>query len=222
MSEIKQFKIRCSSIGKIMGVRGLGKTGESYCEQWLKEQIYGRTKEFSSKHTQKGLIVEDDSIDFVADKLDYGFLVKNENYYSDDFLTGTPDVVIPNFVIDVKSSWDCFSFPAFDKEIPNKDYFYQLQGYMKLTGIKKAKLIYCLMDTPDNIIFNEAKSYCYRNGYDEVDQDIYKKFNDRMTYSDIPDHQKIKVFDIDYDQSIIDLIENRVIECRNYINQIFK
>lgn len=222
MSEIKEFKIRCSAIGKIMGVRGLGKTGQSFCEDWLKEQIYGRRKEFSSKHTQKGLDVEDAAIDFIAEHLEYGFLMKNEEYFNNDFLTGTPDVIIPEVVIDVKSSWDCFTFPYFAKDIPNKDYFYQLQGYMALTGRRKAKLIYCLMDTPENIIFNEAKSFCYKNGIDDLDTDTYKAIHDRMTYGGIPEHQKIKVFDIDYDQKVVDAIEARVSECRNYINELFK
>lgn len=222
MSEIKEFKIRCSGIGKIMGVRGLGKTGQSFCEDWLKEQIYGRRKEFSSKHTQKGNDVEDASIEFAAEQLDYGMLFKNEKFFNDDFFTGTPDVILPDHVIDIKSSWDCFTFPAFDKDIPNKDYFYQLQGYMHLTGVRKAKLIYCLMDTPENIIFSEVRSYCYKNGVEEGDNEIYEQIYKRMTYADIAPKDRIKVFEIDYDPDVIVTIKLRVEECRNYINTLIK
>lgn len=217
-----EFKIRCSAIGKIMGVRGLGKTGESFCEDWLKEQIYSRHKEFDSKYTQKGNEVEDNSIEFIAENLDYGFLIKNEEHFEDEFMCGTPDIITSKHIIDVKNSWDCFTFPIFDKEIQNKDYFYQLHGYMHLTGIKKAKLVYCLMDTPEHLIEREARNYSYKNGYGELDKDTYDSFYDKMTYRDIPIHQRIKVFEFDYDEKVIEKIKERVLECRNYINSIYK
>ena len=82
---MKEFKIRASACGQIMGVKGLGKTGENYVKTWLKEQIYDRKKEFTSKYTDKGLIVEDNSLDFIADELKIGFIVKNEQFYENDF-----------------------------------------------------------------------------------------------------------------------------------------
>ena len=214
---MKEFKIRASACGQIMGVKGLGKTGENYVKTWLKEQIYDRKKEFTSKYTDKGLIVEDNSLDFIADELKIGFIVKNEQFYENDFFQGTPDVVLKDLIIDVKNSWDCFSFPLLEDEIPNIDYFYQLQVYMALTGRKKAKLIYVLSDTPENLIEKEAYWWCKNNGYDELDADIYDAFVKKMTYSEIPNNLKMKIFDIDYDEKVIEKIKERVLECRNLI-----
>ena len=77
----------------------LSETVKSYCEDWLKSQLYNRKLEFTSKYTEKGLIVEDNSIDFISEKLGLGLLFKNEKYYENDYLTGTDDIEIPDLVI---------------------------------------------------------------------------------------------------------------------------
>jgi len=216
----KLFKIRCSQIGKIMNAKGLGKTGESYLETWLKEHVYNRRKEFTSKYTNKGNEMEDNNIDFVADVLGFGMLVKNEQYFENDFLTGTPDIILPNEIIDIKSSWDCFTFPLYDSELENKDYYWQMQGYMSLTGKSAAKVIYVLSDTPQHMIQKEAYWYCKQNGYEDLDIEIYNDFLKKMTYKDIPNELKIKTFVVERSESDIDLIEKRVVESRIFINKI--
>ena len=134
-------------------------------------------------------------------------------------MTGTPDLILKDCVIDVKNSWDCFTFPLFETEIPNKDYFYQGQVYMHLTGKKKYKLIYTLLDTPKEIIEREAYYYA-NNNYLEYDEDLYKKFEKKMTYKDISDDLKIKVFEFDYCPKTIETIIERVKECRSIIEKL--
>ena len=219
--EIKTFKIHPSSSGKIMGVKGLGKTGQSLCETWLKEQIYGRKQQFTSKYTDKGLIVEDDSLDFTADHLGCGLLIKNETRYENDFMKGTPDIVTPKFVLDVKNPSDCFTFPLFDDEVPNSDYYFQGQCYMNLTGVHAFKLVYVLSDTPANLIEREARYFAKQQGYD-VDQQLMDEFVARMTYGGIDKRFKIRVFDIEYNPAAIEAIQNRVIECRAYIDTLIE
>lgn len=220
---MRQFKIRASAIGQIMtnGTcedRGkMGKTCKSYLDQWIKEQIYGRTKEFSNKYTEKGLTVEVDSLNLVAEHLGYGLLFKNEDRFKNRYITGTPDCILSDHIIDFKSSWDCFTFPLFESVI-DKDYFAQGQGYMDLTGRDRYKLIYTLIDTPKELIYKEASSYCYKNGLD-LDDEILKEFTQRMTYPDIPIEKRIKVFEFEKDQNYIDSIYQRVIECRKYIKE---
>jgi len=222
---MQDFKIRCSAIGKIMTNsrkkdETLGATAKSYCKGWVKEQIYARKIEFSNKYTQKGLIVEDNSLDFIAEQLDLGMVLKNESHLDNDTMTGTPDAILSDMVIDVKNSWDFSTFPLFETEIPNKDYYWQAQGYMNLTGKSKYKLIYVLSDTPLHLIEREMNSYKYQNGIDEIDQEMYDDFVRRMTYPDIPDNHKIKIFDIERSQANIQQINDRVIECREFINQL--
>lgn len=217
---MEKFKVRASSAGKIMGVRGLGKTGEDAAKEWYIEQLYNRRKQFSNKYTNKGNIMEDASIDFIAEHLGYGFLSKNEEYFTNDFLTGTPDIILKNHIIDVKNSFDPFTFPFFENECPNKDYYYQGQVYMDLVGRDSYKLIYTLMDTPVNIIESEARKYCFTNGYDMDDMDVYMDFEKRMTYSDIDAKDRIRVFEFERDNKVIDSIKLRVDECREYLSKL--
>jgi len=217
---MEQFKVRASSSGKIMGVRGLGKTGEDVVKEWKIEQVYGRRKEFSNKYTDKGNIMEDDAIDFISEHLGYGFLSKNEKYFSNDYFTGTPDVICSDHIIDVKNSFDPFTFPFFDKECPNKDYYYQGQVYMDLVGLDKYKLVYTLMDTPINIIERESRNYCFKNGYDLDDMDIFLDFQEKMTYEDIPIENRYKVFEFKKDENVINEIKKRVLDCREYLSKI--
>jgi predicted phage-related endonuclease len=202
-----------------MGQKGLGKTGETYLENWVKEQIYSRRKEFTSKYTQKGNETEDYSIDIIADKMGFGMLVKNEQYFENEFLCGTPDIVLKDTIIDAKSSWDCFTFTLFETEL-NKNYYWQVQGYMALTGIKKAFVCYVLNDTPMHLIQKEAFWYCKQNGYEDLDLEVFNQFIEKMTYQNIPIEYKFKSFEVEYNQADIDLIYDRVEIARNYIKTL--
>lgn len=218
---MKQFKIRCSAIVQIMtnprakkdveaGL--LSATTKTYCQDWYKEQLYKRRKTFTNKYVQKGLVVEDNSLDFVAEQLGYGMLIKNEEFFQNDFLTGTPDAILPDHLIDVKNSWDCFTFPLFEDKV-DKNYFYQAQGYMELTGRESYKLIYTLMDTPEYLI---EKEFTYNNFYDKD----YDEFKADYIYDNIDAKHRIKVFEIARDEEVIEAIKLRVAQCQDYINSL--
>ncbi len=213
---LPEFKIRCSAIGQIMTnsrTKGqLSKTAQSYVETWIKEQIYKRRKVITTKYMEKGNIVENESISFAGRVLNAN-IIKNEQRYENELLVGTPDVITEDYVIDVKNSWDCFTFPLFYENVPNKDYYYQAQGYMALTGLSHYKLIYTLLDTPDSLIEREFK---YAS---ELDYDTFAK---DYRYSEIDEAYRIRIFEIERDDDVIDAINGRVIECRNYINNLIK
>lgn len=219
---MKQFKIRASACGQIMGVKGLGETGKTYCKNWLKEQLYNRTRQFSTKYTEKGNIVEDNSLDFIADQLGYGLLIKNEQFFENEFCTGTPDIVLDLSIIDAKNAWDCFTFPLFETDVPNKDYYWQGQTYLDLAGRDRFILCYVLSDTPINLIEREAYWFAKNNGYEDVDQEMMDEFIAKMTYGDVKNHLKIKTFTVNRDDDAIKLIHSRVIECREYIETLLQ
>lgn len=215
------FKIRCSKISQIMGARGLGKTGETVAKDWLIEKLYNRKKEFSNKFTQKGLIVEDDSIELVAEHFGYGLLIKNEKHFENEFMTGTPDLILKHKTIDIKSSWSVHTFPLFNEQL-DKAYYYQGLGYMALTGKRKHEVIYVLSDTPEYLIEREAWKFCRDNGIDELDVDTFEEFQKRMTYDDISIDMRIKKYEFDYDEKEVELIYSRVNDCREYIKTLLK
>ena len=193
---------------------------KTYCKDWLKGQLLDYQTIFSNKYTQKGLIMEDESLDFIADNLGFGMLIKNEEYLTNDYIHGTPDVRLKEMIIDVKNSWDASTFPMFENELPKTDYYWQLQGYMWLDDKPKAKLIYTLMDTPEHLIEREARWYSISQGFEELEQSIYEMFVKNMTYHNIDPKLRIKVYDIERNDSDIEMIKERVIECRKYINTL--
>lgn len=201
---MKKFKIRASASGKLMTKprsksEFLSKTTKSYLEEWTKEQIYGVRKNINSKYLSKGNQVEDDAIVYASAEKGWLFAEKNEEYFEDEYFCGTPDVILEDRIIDIKSSWDCFSFPLFYNGVPNKDYYYQLQTYMHLTQKDKAQLVYVLMNTPEELTLEDSHDY-----------------------SEINSKYRIKSFDIDYDEEVIYELQHKVIESREYIDGISK
>ena len=191
---------------------------KSYCEQWLKEQLFNRRKELANKYTDKGLAMEDDALDFVADFYGYGMLLKNEDYFENEFMTGTPDNIQETHTIDTKCSWDISTFPMFETKL-DAAYDWQGQVYMHLTGRKEHHVHYVLLDTPAHLIEREARSWAMRNG-DELTQAILDEFTAKMTYGDIDPKLRIKTFKIEYDAERITQLQERVELCREYINSI--
>lgn len=192
---------------------------KTYCQNWYKEQIYKRRKEFSSKYTAKGNEVEDQSINYIADQLGYGFLMKNLKSFSNEYLKGTPDVILKDHIIDVKNSWDWSTFPLLETKVDTA-YYWQAQAYLDLVGREKYKLIYVLSDTPADLIQKEAYYYAKNNGFEELTEEIYNYFVDKMTYPDVDDSLKIKVFEIERNEADIKKLYNRVEVCREEIDRL--
>src|ERR1035437_8537832 len=139
------FKIRASGGGNIMGIKGLGKTGETYLKKWLKEQLYNRREEIKSKYITKGHQCEEDAFTLLCCELNIGMIYKNIEFFKNDYTCGTPDIITSNTIYDTKNSWSLETFPMFEKDVPNTDYWWQLQIYMYLTNRKKAVLAYALI-----------------------------------------------------------------------------
>ena len=198
---MKEFKARASAAGKLMTAarsktETLSETTKTYLKDWAVSEIYGYQKEIKSKYITKGLTKEDEAIDKAIEWLDLDFVLKNEKYFEDDYFCGTPDIITDDEVLDIKCSWDCFTFPLFDTEIKNKDYFTQLQVYMHLTGKKRARLVYVLLNTPEEMHWEQ-----------------------QLKYDDKPKKLRIKAFSVDYDPLVIESLKEKVIESRKYINE---
>lgn len=214
----ESFRIRASACGIIMtndrSGKNMGETAKSYCENWVKEQLYSRHKGFSSKYTTKGNECEQDSIEFASDQFGWGLVAKNETHYTDELMTGTPDIILAESVEDIKNSWDCFTFPLFDVDPPEKKYDWQGQVYMALTGKSKFGLVYTLMNAPEELIQQEARRQA---GYGEVEMELYDAVRETMVYDHLRPELRIKRFEIARDDEAIEAIRTRVQQCREYI-----
>lgn len=219
--------VRCSSIGKIMTEsrsksESLSETCKSYIQELVLEDVYGISKSFWSKYTDKGLIVEDEAIQMAGEVLNWEFLVKNEARFNNDWITGEPDVNTDTILADVKSSWDGNTFPFFDTELKNKMYYWQMQGYMWLTGKKECQLVYCLVNTPHTIVEDEVRREHWKADLIDECLDLREAVQSQHNFDHIPLHLRVKKFTVHYDEFAIEALKTRIDECRVYYSQLQK
>jgi hypothetical protein len=223
---MKDLKIRCSAIGKIMtSPRSKGEvlsaTTKTYIKELVLEHKYGIKKEINSRYLDKGNQVEDMAIELAEQALDLGFVFKNELFFENDHLTGTPDIITDTLIVDVKSSWNGTTFPMFEDELPNKDYYWQLQGYMDLTGKHNAIVSYCLVDTPEDIVLDEIRRVAWAKKELEPSEETEQNVRSQHEFSHIPKDKRVKAFLVEKDEHAIWQIKERVEQCREYYTELW-
>jgi hypothetical protein len=222
---MNDLKIRCSSLGKIMTNprsknEALSQTAKSYIEELAREHLFGIKKTFKSRYTDKGNTVEDLSIELVENVLDLSFISKNVEYFENDFIKGTPDVITDNLIIDVKSSWSGDTFPFFEKELPTIDYYYQVLGYMWLTGRRNAIVAYCLINTPEEIVNDEIRRTAWSKYEIEPSEETVRDVMALHNFDNIPKERRLKAFLVEYNESVIEKMKEKIIDCRKYFNEL--
>jgi hypothetical protein len=207
-----------------------GETAKGYLlECWI-EKTYGRRKDISNKYMEKGTLAEEDSIDLysLAKKQ---YFEKNKDRIANEFFIGTPDlytgksITEADMVIDLKTSWDIFTFYSVMLKPINKLYYYQLQAYMDLTGAKEARLVYCLVNTPIHLVEDEKKKTMWKMGIIDPDTDeayleACRRIELNAYYDDIPEEDRYIDFIIERNDTDIERMHNRIIEARNFLNQL--
>ena len=221
------MKIRCSSLGKIMTAprsksEVLSQTAKTYIEELAKEHLFGIKKVFKSRYTDKGNEVEEQAIELTEDVLGFEFLTKNEKYFENDYIKGTPDVITTSLIIDVKSSWSGETFPFFEIELPNKDYYYQVMGYMWLTGKQNALISYCLVNTPEEIVNDEIRLTSCGKYEIEPSEETIRDVQSVHNFNHIPKDRRVKAFHVEYNEGVINEMKTRIEECRKYFNTLIK
>ena len=221
------MKIRCSQLGKIMTAprsksEVLSQTAKTYVEELAKEHLFGIKKVFKSRYTDKGNEVEEKAIELTEDVLGFEFLTKNEDYYQNDWIKGTPDIITTSLVIDVKSSWSGDTFPFFETELPNKDYYYQVMGYMWLTGKKNALISYCLINTPEEIVNDEIRRTAWGKYEIEPSEETIRDVMSIHNFDHIPKDRRVKAFHVEYNEGVVNEMKTRIEHCRTYFNELIK
>lgn len=201
---------RPSALGMLMGGDDdvLTQTAKSWIEETFLVSHDMMQPSFSgNKYTKKGWLVEDDAIeDYVA--LTGNQAIKNEKFFKNDYIQGTPDVLLADgkTVVDIKAPWSHTQFNKYASysgsyPCPSASYFWQLQGYMWLTDTMQAELAYVLKPTPQELL-EKAK------GDEFIDYDAI-----------IPLKKRIKIFGFPRSNSHIARIENKVIIAREFLEK---
>lgn len=156
------------------------------------------------------------------------FYKKNKQVFENDYLIGTPDIITDDDVIEIKTSWDIFTFHQVLHKSINKDYFWQVQGYMELTGKKRAKLVYCLVDaTPQMVLDAKNKLMWQFSTIDKSAIDLNPEYieacaeiDKAMTFGDIPIEERYLQITIDRDDELIEKAHDRIGVCRTFLNKL--
>ena len=228
-NEMKKFKARCSSLGDLRtdprtkAAKEAGEISQTsktmVSDKWLQD-TFGFRKTVFTKEMFKGITGEQDSMTLASSVLG-GFRMRHAEQLENEWLTGTPDIVLEDCVEDIKTSWDLRTFMNAEC---SKAYESQLRGYMMLTGKKKARLIYCLIPTPPDLVQEEVKSVWFKFGCDDTHPEFLKaeaQINlNHSIVSHIPEEDRVKVFEIDHNEDIEEDMKTRVERCRYFYNTL--
>ena len=197
-------------------------------EIWEQINIKSRMPVVTNE-TLKGHLCEQDVFEliqkFVPSKT---FRVKHPAPLDDADFVGWPDLVLDKdgFVEDAKAPYTAKTFRS---ATLTKEYKTQLQVYMHLTGHKKARLFYGLVNTPDVLVEKEKTRFFHKfNIGDGIEQTTvnheYEKcirqIEEMHNFDHIPEDRRLKVFYVEYDEKFMDELVFRIQKAREYYDTL--
>lgn len=199
------------------------------------QEKYGKfspSRERGNKYTHKGKAAEEAAIDLTS-RLDKRLYIKHEGRLENEFLCGHPDIIVPDLetqepvkIIDVKCPYDIESFFYVLGRDLIPQYYWQIQGYMALTGAKTGEVHFCLVNTPDEIIEEEKYRLAKRLNavtFESPDFKIAEKeLINNLTFDDMPLEDRRIKFIVERNDEDIQRIYDRVEMCRQYLTEIEK
>jgi hypothetical protein len=183
--------------------------------------------DFGRSAVQKGNIMEDQAIEIVSglDGLRY---TKELCPINNDYLFGICDVFYAGHrkIIDVKASWNIYTFMPNLLTPVTQSYWYQMQGYMELYDADVAEVCYVLVNTPAHLISREREKFADKYMSGEITREKYEEAMEGLTYSfdydKIPIKRRVIRQEIPRFPDVIPLIYNNVIKCRSWLNEFEK
>lgn len=232
MINFSETLIRASSVGYLMvdpqskadkeaGI--LSKTAQRHLLDVYIAEKYGRKRDIQTKQMKKGVEVEDQSIELLNKYWGTNYS-KNQDRYTNGFVTGHPDILDKDKVVDIKSSYDLWTFLGNLPDKLDSLYYWQLMSYMWLTGATKGHIAYCLSNTPFGIIEQEKRYLLNRMDVISEESPEYVKeamrleFN--MTFDDIDVSERVLIFTVERNEDDIVRIQNRIEKAREYLHEI--
>lgn len=230
------------------GKTTMGDTAKTHLVDCFVSMKYGRREEIHGKFLDKGNHREEDSITLLS-LTRKKFYKKNDQRIDNDFISGEPDLFDgPEIrkaeeIIDTKTSWSAHTFWRSKMKPLDKSYYWQMMGYMWLTGAKSATVAFCLVNGTLEAIVDEKRKAGYRYGPDPDSNPEYKKECEQIEINhifdieafkreypfyqfdvnnwayDIPMNERIFTHTVQRDDSEIKAIENRVIEARDWMTK---
>jgi len=142
---VRLGKFTASEIHKILGFKGLGQTGETYCFEKAVELVYGVDEEerFESSDMKRGIELEPLAFRKFKELKYFDFIDVKESYffpYNKDAGASPDGVVGDDSILEIKCprSNKFFKLLAKGKEAIDSEYYDQMQMQMLCSKSKKA------------------------------------------------------------------------------------
>lgn len=192
---------------------------------------WSANKDKGNKYTDKGKEAESKAIEMVS-ILEGNLYYKHEGKIENDFICGHPDVLESGDdgqiikVIDVKAPWDIETFFSNLGKPLIAQYYWQIQGYMALTGSQVGEVHFCLVNTPESIL-NDEKYRLFRkmNPVTEIDPDYVKaekELINNLTFDDMPLEDRRIKFIVERNEDDIQRAYRKVEKCREWLFEVEK
>lgn len=228
----------CESLGFIMTdsrskTEPLSETAKTFLAEKFVSERYGRGTDSLDRYIRRALHVQDDAIDLYVKSKKIHFK-RNEFTLSNRYISGTPTLFQGHLIhesepiIAIKASWDIHTFFRNSHEQIRKSDYWELQGYMALTGAQTSYMAYVLVDTPQAILYNEITKLQkqMRVINPASDKNFLRAAGEleRLAkYDDVPLHERIIEVSVERNDAAIELIYDRVKLCRKWMNEnLFK
>lgn len=238
--DFDKIKFRASSFGNLMSepqskadkeAGRLSKTCQKELIKIYNQEVYGRKKDITTKHMDKGTQAEEASIDLFS-RVEGRVFWKNEQRLENDWATGHvdiyegPSITEALSVWDIKSRWELDTFmPKLIEEVDPGENL-QLQVYFCLTGAKSGGIVNTLVDCPFGILEEEKKRLLFSMNvatefspeYLEAAEELEK----RLTFPDIDFRERVIKQEIQRDDEIIEKMEAKVPKMRQWLWDLHK
>lgn len=177
----------------------------------------------SATRILKGTVAESASIELLSefDGIKYE---KNNRKYKNKWVAGIPDIVHKKRrgdrkVMEVKTSWDLYTFmDNLPKRLTLANEC-QTQGYISLTNADIGEVCHVLVSAPEELIEKQIAKMKYKNVFatiEEMDAAV-ELTRMSMRFEDIPEERRIIRFPVARDAEMHKKLYDRVDVCREWL-----
>ena len=239
-----QVRIRCSELGRFMtDARKRGELSETCKTLMLEKYLYNTYKYrelITTEPMRKGIELEADAIEIWQQHINDGQVrvnsagrgyrfgfgsvhdqtigISDQSYsFKNDFLFGTPDIITTDAVEDIKVSQKLTTFVTAELTTA---YWWQLQGYMWLTGRTKARLIYVMMPDPEWMTDAAINRLRFQVDSEEIARHEEQILHNARIAETMAIDKRCRVFTFDFDPSIVCRISDRYREAMAFYDTL--
>jgi hypothetical protein len=208
----------------------LCKANETVLKRIYSREKYGKQALLGKEnipHLVNGVVSERDSLKLASEVLGIKPKVYKDTI-SNDHIKGRIDaysgssIKKAKHIYEIKTASNYETFLDFiDNAQEESLYYWQMQGYLSITGAKRGTLIHCCTSYHPDIVTQQVNIYLSRiKGLNLPHEYVSKRIEHirkNMNFDDIPAHQRVYAITIERNDDDIDAIRQKMALCRDWL-----